>query len=234
MLADSVAPSRAQVHPRRRAAGNWPSARAIAPPGSTGSEASREAAQAPSAVARAGRAERTSRLSTEEVLQPGGSSVSLKLASQQDLSSVWTRSAIPFDAIGSPTKVLTPMVGRVRLVLKTKEIFEGRLYAVGEGHVWLDTQYGRMGLPGARVDRIEQIEGGPGTPALGAPGSEAMVGLERVRVKTPGGVFYGKVISKDESKTTLVTEQGARITLDSKDVEYLSDVPKVSLKTGGN
>jgi hypothetical protein len=205
-----------------------------APPGSTGSEASREAAQAPSAVARAGRAERTSRLSTEEVLQPGGSGVSLKLASQQDLSSVWTRSAIPFDAIGSPTKVLTPMVGKVRLVLKSKEIFEGRLYAVGEGHVWLDTQYGRMGLPGARVDRIEQIEGGPGTPALGAPGSQAMVGLERVRVKTPGGVFYGKVISKDESKTTLVTEQGARITLDSKDVEYLTDVPKVSLKSSGN
>jgi hypothetical protein len=204
------------------------------PTGSTGSEASREASQTPSAVARAGRAERTSRLSTEEVLEPTGPGISLKLASQQDLSSVWTRSAIPFDAIGSPTKVLTPMVGRVRLVLKSKELFEGRLYAVGEGHVWLDTQYGRMGLPGARVDRIEQIEGGPGTPALGAPGSEAMVGLERVRVKTPGGVFYGKVISKDESKTTLVTEQGARITLDSKDVEYLTDVPKVSLKSGGN
>ena len=203
-----------------------------APPEASGTEGSREPAQAPSALARVGRAERMSRLSTEDVLEPTGSGVSLQLATQQDLSSVWTRGAIPFDAIGSPTKVLTPMVGKVRLVLKTKEIFEGRLYAVGEGHVWIDTQYGRMGLPGARVDRIEQIEGGPGTPALGAPGSQALVGLERVRVKTPGGVFYGKVISKDESKTTLVTDQGARITLDSKDVEYLSDVPKITLKTG--
>ena len=184
-------------------------------------------------VARAGRAERTSRLSTQDVLDPGGAGVSLKLASQEDLSSVWTRGAIPFDAIGSPTKVLTPMVGRVRLVLKTKEIFEGRLYAMGEGHVWIDTQYGRMGLPGARVDRIEPIDGGPATLALGAPGSQALVGLERVRVKTPGGVFYGKVISKDETNTTLITDQGARITLDSKDVEYLSDVPKITLKTSG-
>ena len=54
--------------------------------------------------------------------------------------------------------------------------------------------------------------------------------MERVRVKTPGGTFYGKVISRDEKTTTLVTDDGARLTLDSKMVELLVDAPKVTIK----
>jgi len=57
------------------------------------------------------------------------------------------------------------------------------------------------------------------TPGLGAPGSQELAGLPRVRVHNPGGTFYGKVIARDESTVTLITDEGARVMLESRDVE---------------
>ena len=115
-------------------------------------------------------------------------------------------------------------------MLKSGDVFEGRLTAVGEGNLWIETSAGRMGLDGARLASLEQIVTPEGTPALGDPGSQALAGMERVRVKTPGGVFYGKVIARDDARTTIVTDDGARLTLDSKMVELLVDAPKVTIK----
>jgi large subunit ribosomal protein L7/L12 len=154
----------------------------------------------------------------------------LRSASVEDLAGVWNQESIPFDAVGRKTKMLTPAVGRVRVLLKSKELFEGRLYAVGEGNVWIDTTYGRMGLDGTRIDKIERLATPANTPALGAKGSENLGGLDRVRIKTPGGIFFGKVISKDDKKTILITDDGAKVTLDTKDVEYLGQNPTVTIK----
>lgn len=174
--------------------------------------------------------ERTSKLELEQVLLLDQGESGMRRANVQDLKGMWIESTIPFEAIGAPSKVLTPSVGKVRVVLTGGEIFEGDLYAVGEGCVWLNTQYGRMGLAGARVKSVAQIDSPKGTPALGSPGSEALSGLERARIKTPGGVIYGRVVERDALRTTVMTEDGAKLTLDSKDVELMSQTPTVSIK----
>ena len=56
-------------------------------------------------------------------------------------------------------------------------------------------------------------------PVLGQAGSQALLGLPRVRVKTPGGMLYGKIIGRDERSLTLITDGGARITVDAVDFE---------------
>lgn len=174
---------------------------------------------------------RTSTLKIEDVLlAPTLDAGNLRQATSKDLSGIWDATSVPLEHVDHKTKVLTPNVGRVRVVLKTKDIFEGNLYAVGEGSMWLDTKYGRMGLAGMRIDRVEQLDVPSDAPALGAPGSQSFAGMARVRVKTPGGVFYGKVISRDDQTTTLITDDGARITILSKDVELLVDAPRVAIK----
>jgi hypothetical protein len=143
----------------------------------------------------------------------------LRHATAEDLAGVWEGSVIPMDSIGAPSRLLTPGVGRVRVVIQRGEIFEGRLYAVGQGKVWLDTGTGRLALLSDQVQRIEHLTSPSGTPGLGAPGSQELAGLPRVRVHTPGGTFYGKVISRDDTTVTLITDQGARVMLETRDVE---------------
>src|SRR5882672_7882739 len=145
---------------------------------------------------------RTTQLAVEDVLLLGDGGEALRQASVKELSGVWSQSTVPpRESISSPTKMLTPTVGKVRVVLSSGEMFEGGLYAVGEGSVWIDSQYGRMGLAGSRVKSVVQIDSPKGTPALGAPGSQDLGGLERVRVKTAGGYVFGKVIERDGKKT---------------------------------
>jgi hypothetical protein len=54
---------------------------------------------------------------------------------------------------------------------------------------------------------------------LGSRGSQELAGLPRVRVRTPGGMFYGKTLARTDSTITLITDEGARVTLESVDVE---------------
>jgi hypothetical protein len=123
------------------------------------------------------------------------------------------------DSIPAPSRLLTPGVGRVRVVIQRGEIFEGRLYAVGQGRIWLDTEIGRLALLSQQVQRIEHVNSTGRTPGLGAPGSQELAGLQRVRVHTPGGTFYGKVIARDDGTVTLITDEGARVMLESHDIE---------------
>ena len=143
----------------------------------------------------------------------------VRRATAADLAGLWQGPVVPIEAIASRTRLLTPDVGRVRVILKGGEIFEGRLYAVGDGKVWVESGSGRLALLGDQVRKIEQIASAEGDPSLGGPGSHDLTGLPRVRVRTPGGMFYGKVIARDEATVTLITEEGAKVTLESIEVE---------------
>jgi hypothetical protein len=143
----------------------------------------------------------------------------LRRATEEDLAGLWDGATIPLESVDSPSRLLTPAVGRVRAVLKSSAIFEGRLYAVGQGKIWLDSELGRMALFAAELQKIDHLSSPDGTPALGAPGSQELSGLPRVCVRMPGGFFYGKVIARDESTVTLITDEGARVRLESTDIE---------------
>ena len=142
----------------------------------------------------------------------------VRYAQPEDLAAIWMGTEIPVAKIEGETRILTPQVGRVRLVIHGGEIFEGRLYAVGENKVWLDTGLGKMALLGWQVDHMEHIAPGD-SPTLGQTGSQDLAGLERVRVRTPGGVFYGKLLDQSNGTVTLITEQGGRIRLSNARVE---------------
>lgn len=143
----------------------------------------------------------------------------LRLATDEDLSGVWEAGTIPLDAIDKDARLMTPEVGRVRVTIHGGELFEGRLYALGQHLVWLDTDLGRMALESRQIARIEHLSSPDGTPKLGSGGSQALAGLPRMRVRTPGGMLYGKVIGRDERSVTLITDTGARITIDTTEIE---------------
>jgi hypothetical protein len=135
----------------------------------------------------------------------------LRFATQEDLANLWGAAAIPMDAIDGPERMVTPAVGMVRVVLTSGQIFDGRLYAVGQGQVWLETDFGRLSLPGSRVRTIDVV--------VLEKQAKAVEALPRMRVRTPGGLFFGKVLARDDVHVTLLLDSGGRITLESNDVE---------------
>lgn len=138
----------------------------------------------------------------------------LRRASAQDLSGIWTDSAIPFDAIGGTKRVLTPSVGRVRVHLVEKQVLEGALYAVGEKQITLNTDLGRISVAADRVQKVERIE----VARADAPGAAA----SEQRIKTPGGVVVGKILSTEGGQTVVQTKDGSRVTFASKDIQVQS------------
>lgn len=175
--------------------------------------------------------QRTTRLAVETVLLLDHVNGVARVAPVRTVNPMNFDPSIPFASISSKTKVLTPTVGKVRAVLNTGEIFEGVLYAVGEESLWIDTQVGRMGLLATRVRSVLQIDTPKDAPALGAAGSQNSTGLERVRIKTRGGPIYGKVLERNGDQTTVITDDGARLTVASSEVESLSELPNVRLKS---
>lgn len=135
----------------------------------------------------------------------------LRYATKEDLANVWGSTAIPMEAIDGPERMVTPTVGLVRVVLTGGEIFDGRLYAVGQGQVWIETDFGRLALSGHRVREIDTV-------VLEKQAKEVEQ-LPRMRVRTQGGLFFGKVLARDDVHVTLLLDSGGRITLESNDVE---------------
>jgi hypothetical protein len=176
---------------------------------------------------------RVRRLDPSQVVEPDQRGP--RMANASELKGVWLQEAVPpLWTIQEPQKVLTPQVGQVRVILEGNEIFQGRLYAMGEGRVWINNErFGQMGLEGVKVQKILRIDADDDSPLPGESGSEDLGGLESVRVKTPGGVLFGKVIARDEVRTTIVTEDGTRVTLASDQVEFLNEAPVVALKRAG-
>jgi hypothetical protein len=176
---------------------------------------------------------RVRRIDSSQVVQPDQRGP--RLATPTDLKGVWLAEDVPpMWAIDGAQKVLTPQVGQVRVILVGNEIFHGRLYAMGEGRVWINNEsFGQMGLEGAKVQKILRIDTADPTPGAGRAASDELNGLESVRVKTPGGILFGKVIARDEERTTIVIKDGTRVTLASNQVEFLDEVPSVALKREG-
>jgi hypothetical protein len=135
----------------------------------------------------------------------------LRFATQEDLANIWGAETIPMDEIDGPERIVTPAVGMVRVVLTSGQIFDGRLYAVGQGQVWLETDFGRLALAGKRVRAIDVV--------ILEKQAKVVESLPRMRVRTPGGLFFGKVLARDDVHVTLLLDSGGRITLESNDVE---------------
>lgn len=163
--------------------------------------------------------ETTTEAPTETATAPAEPERGLREASPEELAGIWTGTTIPIAALRQPERLLTPGVGRVRVILAKGEVFEGKLYAVGQRKLWLETNLGKMALVDWQIDRIEHIVASDGTLLSGGDSSKDMAGLPNVRVRTAGGVFYGKMLSRDGSSVVLVTESGGRVTLDGAEVE---------------
>ncbi len=136
--------------------------------------------------------------------------------SEDMLDMIWRGNEIPLQAISAPARTLMPRVGMVRLHMQSGEVFEGRLYAVGQNMVWIDAEPGRIGLDGGSLVRYEHLA----IEASAWPEGYAAVG-GLVRVRVPGGVLDGRVLAQDGNTVTLVTETGGKVTLENATVEPL-------------
>lgn len=137
---------------------------------------------------------------------------------------VWEGATVPVDQIAAQVRILTPKVGPVRVVLDSGDAQDGRLYAVGLGQVWIDTDLGRVAFARARIERLEQLSP-PSVPSTDVassapPAKDALPDLSpRVRVRTPGGLFYGRILAREGASMTLLTDEGVRITIESGEVD---------------
>ncbi len=153
----------------------------------------------------------------------------LRTATAEELRNVWSGDTIPLEALDRKSTLATPQVGPTRVVFHSGEVFEGDLVAIGEGRVWLRTGAGRVALDGARVKSAQRIAPGASLNSKAAHANR-LAGLPRARVKTPGGVLTGRVLERDERVTTIITSSGARIVLESRNVDLLEDVPVVQIR----
>ncbi len=142
-------------------------------------------------------------------------------ASADKLELIWRGSEVPLEAVQAPAKTLMPRVGNVRVFTTAGDVFDGRLYAVGQNRVWLDTQPGRIGLDGERVEKIEVL----GLPASGVQESSGKAaqetGKKRVRVRVPGGMLYGSVLKAEGDEVILALDDGGRVRVKANDIEEL-------------
>ena len=129
---------------------------------------------------------------------------------------IWTGEEVPMESISTKGRILTPAVGIVRATMNSGELFEGNLYAVGSDRVWIEMGPGRVGLDGAKVQKIERVVAA----TIQAEQAEATLG-QRVRVRAAGGVLYGKVKSREGNRVTIITDKGARITLLDPEIEAI-------------
>jgi hypothetical protein len=105
-------------------------------------------------------------------------------------------------------------VGLVRAELVDGTSFEGRLHSLGEGKLWLENDLGRIALLGSQVRSLRQLP-----PPGGISSGAELPALPLVRVRTPGGVFQGRLLRREEGRVTLLTAEGGQVTLDDAELE---------------
>ncbi len=142
---------------------------------------------------------------------PGG----LSMAEPEDFNHMWLSESVPTDAVSGDRLLLTPSVGGVRLHSKNEEVFDGRLFAVGNGTYVLENRMGRMTLNAADVVRVERLVNVP----LELRTTPFVPTGDRVQIRTAGGYLYGHVLSQTEGRVLLLTDRGARLTLEDVEVE---------------
>jgi hypothetical protein len=144
------------------------------------------------------------------------SAPAVRIVGRGNVSGVWEGAAVPLAMLGAPSRWLTPLVGRVHAELADGTSFEGRLHSIGEGKLWLENDLGRIALLGSQVRSLRQLPP-PGAVSSGAELPE----LPLVRVRTPGGVFQGRLLRREEGRVTLLTPEGGQVTLDDAELEPL-------------
>jgi len=139
-----------------------------------------------------------------------------------NVSGVWEGASVPLELLDAPSRWLTPSVGRVRAELADATAFEGRLHSIGEGKVWIEGELGRMALLGTQIRTLRQL-----APLAQASGQDELPALPQVRVRTPGGVFQGRLLRREEGRVTLLTAEGGQVTLDDAEVEAVPPGPAI-------
>jgi hypothetical protein len=140
-------------------------------------------------------------------------------ASQDQLELIWRGTEVPLEAMHAPAKTLMPRVGQVRLFTTTGDAFEGRLYGMGQGRVWLDTEPGRVGFDAERVERIEALP--PVPPGTTSNENVPVANGKRVRVRVPGGMLYGQILKSKGEDVTLALDDGGRVQVKAASLENL-------------
>jgi len=146
----------------------------------------------------------------------------VRVVGRGNVSGVWEGATVPLDALDAPSRCLTPSVGRVRAELADGTSFEGRLHSVGEGKIWLENDLGRMALLGTEIRTLRQLP-----PLVEAASAQELPELPLVRVRTPGGLFQGRLLRREAGRVTLLTAEGGQVTLDDAEVEPVRPGPLV-------
>jgi hypothetical protein len=143
----------------------------------------------------------------------------VRRATEEDFAGFWREQSVPMEAIAGERRLRTINVGQVRVMLDSGEYFEGALYAVGQQRVWLDLDLGRIAFEAAAVRDITRIT----TPAnaIGKKGQD-LSGLPHVEVRLPGGWMAGRLVGREGSTVTLVTDNGIRMVIESDEVRPIS------------
>ena len=135
------------------------------------------------------------------------------------IATTWLSEEVPEQHYEHDAQVQTPVVGEVRVILASGDVFEGRLVSVGEGRIWLASDLGRFALDSSAVDSVQRLVEASG----GELGSmDDLLPGERVTVKLPGGSISGRIVATQGTRITLVTDSGARLTLDDPEIEIAS------------
>jgi hypothetical protein len=147
----------------------------------------------------------------QDSVGPGGG----RRVNEQDLSGLWLEATIPLQAIDGPRRLRTIDVGRVRILLHSGEHLEGDLYAVGLSRVWLEVPLGRVSFAMSDVKELTHIVAPAGATAVK---TQTLADLPRVEVLLPGGALMGRVLERNGSIVTLVTDEGMRLRVDALDI----------------
>jgi hypothetical protein len=138
----------------------------------------------------------------------------VRVLGRGNVAGVWEGATIPLESLHARSRWLTPAVGRVRAELVDGTAFEGRLHSIGEGKVWIENELGRMALLGSQVRSLRQLP-----PLVEASSQTDLPELPLVRVRTPGGVFQGRLLRREDGRVTLLTPEGGQVTLDAAEIE---------------
>ena len=156
----------------------------------------------------------------ESVVDEAGTTRFASALRRNASQNVWVNRTVPKSKIAGDTFILTPNVGNVRIIFDGGESIDGRLHGVGAQKIILDTKLGRMTLDARRADRIDRLGGGKRAELRSPSDSYSSTkGLDRVKVRAAGGVFYGYLVAQTDDKVTLMLDDGVRVTLDSTEVE---------------
>lgn len=119
---------------------------------------------------------------------------------------------IPIERVVEDVRLATPNVGRVRFVLKNGETLDGDLAALGGGKLWLDASVGRVEVAANDVASIELV-------GAAAQAAARIAALPRMRVRTPGKTYYGKILERGDEGVLVLTDAGERVRVRTDDIE---------------